>query len=203
MHLFNFLYPRRSPIDWFANDKKFNRLYPPHIASLSRPHWTPVAVARAATPFLAESGKKVLDVGSGVGKFCLVAGALRKNTSFYGVEQRLNLVHFAKDAQEKLKLDNVHFTHGNVTETDFSNYDHFYFYNAFYEQLSHVDKIDFDIPFSQQQFDQYTHHLYNELSKLRGGTKLVTYHAQREQIPNSYGLVRREFDMRLEFWIKK
>lgn len=202
MSLLNFLKPRRTPIDWFASDKQFNRLYPSHIASLSRPHWTPIAVAKAASDFLAGPGKKILDIGSGVGKFCLIAGARHKNTSFFGVEQRMNLIHFAKEANEKLQLENVHFIHANITGTDFTGFDHFYFYNSFYENLPHVDKIDNDITFSQQQFDDYTAHLFGKLLSLPKETKLVTYHAHREQIPNTYNLVRQEFDNRLEYWMK-
>lgn len=202
MYLFNFLKRRRSAVDWLAGDKQFDKLYPPHIASLSRPHWTPMAVAKTASHFLAEPGKKILDIGSGVGKFCLIGAALHKDTIFYGIEQRVNLVHFAKEAQNKLQLHNVHFIHGNITETDFGSFDHFYFYNSFYENLSHVDKIDNDINFSQEQFDYYTTHLFNKLAALAEGTKLVTYHAHREQIPNTYHLLRQEVDNRLEYWVK-
>jgi len=202
MRLLNFFKQRRSPNNWLANDRQFNKLYPRHIAMLSRPHWTPMAVAKAASGFLAEPGKKILDVGSGVGKFCLVAAALHKDTSFYGIEQRMNLFHFAQEARDKLQLKNVQFIHGNITETDFKNFDHFYFYNSFYENLSHVDKIDNDISFSQERFDLYTAHLFNKLAVLPEGTKLVTYHAHREQIPNTYNLVRQEFDNKLEYWTK-
>ena len=202
MPLFNFFKSRRSTDDWFADDGHFNKLYPRHIALLSRPHWTPMAVAKAASGFLAGPGKKILDVGSGVGKFCLIAAALHKDSSFYGIEQRLNLYHFAKEAQEKLQLTNVQFIHGNITDTDFNNFDNFYFYNSFYENLPHVDKIDNDIRFSQEQFDYYTTQLFNKLSALPEGTKLVTYHAHREQIPNSFNLVRQEIDNKLEYWTK-
>lgn len=161
-----------------------------------------MAVAKAASQFLAEPGKKILDVGSGVGKFCLIAGHLHRDATFHGIEQRMNLVHFAKEAQEKLQLKNVHFINNNITKTEFSIFDHFYFYNSFYENLPHVDKIDNDIGFSQEQFDHYTRHLFNELAKLPPRTKLVTYHAHREQIPNTYGLLRSEFDGKLEYWVQ-
>jgi tRNA A58 N-methylase Trm61 len=201
MQLFNFLKSRRS-IDWFANDKDFDGLYPQHVAKLSRPHWTPIAVAKEVSHFLAEPGKKILDIGSGAGKFCLIAAASHKDASFYGIEQRLNLVHIAEEMQQKLQLPNAHFIHGNITDVNFSDFDHFYFYNSFYEQLPYVDKIDLDISFSKKHFDYYTSYLFTQLDKLPAGTRLATYHAQPDQVPNTYQLIRQAFTNRLEFWIK-
>ena len=39
-------------------------------------------------------------------------------------------------------------SHGNFTQLDFKNFDHFYFYNAFYENLAGTDKIDDSIDYS-------------------------------------------------------
>ena len=59
---------------YFSSDKQFNELYPPAIQSLARRHWTPLDVARKAANYLAaEDNVKILDIGSGVGKFCLSA----------------------------------------------------------------------------------------------------------------------------------
>jgi cyclopropane fatty-acyl-phospholipid synthase-like methyltransferase len=78
------------------DDNAFNEIYPEHIKALSQCHWTPVAVAKMAAKFLADdTGKKVLDIGSGAGKFCLV-GAASTDGIFYGVEQRASLTKISK-----------------------------------------------------------------------------------------------------------
>ena len=60
---------------WFIDDEKFHQLYPLHIQKLADKHWTPLKVAKYAVDFLVpEAGAKVLDIGSGAGKFCLAAG---------------------------------------------------------------------------------------------------------------------------------
>ncbi len=63
-----------SPANWFNSDMEFNTLYPPSIQLLSRNHWTPLSIAMKAACFLAGDGNvRILDIGSGVGKFCLAA----------------------------------------------------------------------------------------------------------------------------------
>ena len=59
---------------FFSSDNRFNTLYPEPIRLLAARHWTPLNVARRASLFLAaEHGARILDIGSGVGKFCLSA----------------------------------------------------------------------------------------------------------------------------------
>ena len=81
---------------FFRDDAVFNSLYPMRIQVKALPHWTPVEVAECASIFLApENNVHVLDIGSGVGKFCLAAAHRKPNAEFYGVEQRRDLVEFA------------------------------------------------------------------------------------------------------------
>src|SRR6185312_256122 len=122
--------------EWFDSDDLFNRVYPPHIQSLSAKHWTPLIVAKEAAAFLAaENNVRVLDIGSGAGKFCLVAAHHQPNAFYYGVEQRKDLVKHSEVAKELLGVGNVTFIQGNFTQLNFARYDHFYFYNSFYENL--------------------------------------------------------------------
>ena len=56
-----------------VTDRAFDRLLPSWARAPSRRHWTPVAVARRAAELLvAQAGMRVLDVGSGIGKFCFI-----------------------------------------------------------------------------------------------------------------------------------
>ena len=73
-------------------DEKFDQIYPPRIRELSRLYWTPIRVAAEAAKLLVTTpGTRVLDVGCGPAKFCLVGASLTQGV-FIGVEQREDLV---------------------------------------------------------------------------------------------------------------
>ena len=188
---------------WFASDEQFNQLYPLSIQALARRHWTPLSVARKAAGFLAaENNVRILDIGSGVGKFCLAAAYYKPNAFYYGIEQRKSLVSHAEKAREILHLQNVSFVNGNFTQLDFRKYDHFYFYNAFYENLAGTDKIDDSIDYSGELFNYYNRYLFKQLEKKPAGTRLATFHSMEEEIPQGYHVVGSEMDNLLKFWIK-
>ncbi|MEO6631370.1 MAG: methyltransferase domain-containing protein, partial [Mucilaginibacter sp.] len=117
----------------FSNDAAFDWMYPEHFQLLSLKHWTPLAIALEAANFLAEPGARILDIGSGIGKFCLAAGYHYPESHFYGVEQRQGLIYQAEQAKGYTQLSNVDFIYANVTQVNFKEFDHFYFYNSFYE----------------------------------------------------------------------
>lgn len=188
---------------WFATDEQFNQLYPLSIQALARRHWTPLSVARKAAGFLAaENNVRILDIGSGVGKFCLAAAYYKPKAFYYGIEQRKSLVSHAEKAREILHLQNVSFVNGNFTQLDFRKYDHFYFYNAFYENLAGTEKIDDSIDYSGELFNYYNRYLFKQLEKKPAGTRLATFHSMEEEIPQGYHVVGSEMDNLLKFWIK-
>ena len=53
-----------------------------------------------------KSGTKILDIGSGAGKFCLI-GAIHTKGNFTGVEQRENLVAHSNKIASRYEIDNV------------------------------------------------------------------------------------------------
>lgn len=188
---------------WESTDDQFNRLYPFSIQVLARKHWTPLSVARKAANFLAsENNASILDIGSGVGKFCLAAAYAKPKALFYGVEQRRSLIAEAEIVKKRLNIENVSFIHGNFTQLDFRNYDHFYFFNSFYENLVGTNKIDDAIEYSQELYNYYNRYLFTQLEKKPLGTKLVTYHSLEEEVPDGYRLVNAERDHLLKYWIK-
>jgi SAM-dependent methyltransferase len=93
-----------DPAPFSIEDEKFDLIYPAKIRKLSSIFWTPVAVAAEAAKWLVTApGLRVLDIGCGPGKFCLVAAALTDGT-FTGVEQRKTLVDIAQQAATELGL---------------------------------------------------------------------------------------------------
>jgi SAM-dependent methyltransferase len=187
----------------FASDHHFDLLYPRSIQQLSDKHWTPVSVATHAADFLAEEvGSRILDIGSGIGKFCLVAGQRYPDNHFFGVEQRKELIQLAENAKQRTAIENTTFIHGNFTQLDLSRFDHFYFYNSFYENLVDEEyRIDESIDHSLSLYEYYTHYLLKALEGKSSGTRLATYHSYREVVPSGYRLVK-SFDTLLRCWIK-
>jgi SAM-dependent methyltransferase len=189
--------------NWFSSDAQFNQLYPSSIQLLAQRHWTPLVVARKAANFLAaESKVKILDIGSGVGKFCLAAAHYKPKALYYGIEQRKRLVNHAEVAKEMLRIENVSFMNGNFTQIDFRNYDHFYFYNSFYENITGTDKIDNSIDYSLELFNYYNRYLYKQLEQKPSGTRLASFHSLEDEIPQCYHIVGSEMNDLLKFWIK-
>lgn len=186
----------------FKDDAEFDWLYPEAYQALSLNHWTPLPIARRAGNFLALPATRVLDIGSGIGKFCLTAAHYHPGTHFYGVEQRADLIHFAQQAQEYTGILNLTFIHANITGLDFDRFDHFYFYNSFYENLDEFNRIDDAIETSAGLHELYTQFLYDAFSSRPAGTRLVTFHAQLEQIPGTFTLMDASSDGLLRLWIK-
>jgi SAM-dependent methyltransferase len=189
--------------DWFESDNTFNGLYPVPIQELSKMHWTPLEIAIKASSFLSENkGETILDIGSGVGKFCLVGAHYVPNAYYFGVEQRKSLITHAEHAKGILGLGNVNFIHGNFTQLDFRKFDHFYFYNSFHENLSGTEKIDDSIEYSDELYDYYKRYLYMQLALKPTGTRLCTLCVWDHELPLEYHLVHTEMVDRLKFWIK-
>ncbi|MCQ6957163.1 class I SAM-dependent methyltransferase [Mucilaginibacter aquariorum] len=187
----------------FSNDTEFDWLYPKHFQLLPLKYFTPLSIAQKAAEFLSLPNARVLDIGSGAGKFCLAAGYHFRETFFYGVEQRHELHHLAEDIKKSTNLPNVNFIYGNITQINFKEFDHFYFYNSFYENIDPVNQIDNTIELSEGLYNYYTQYLYMALSSKPAGTRLVTFHSLEHEIPPEYRLADVSSDTLLKMWIKE
>jgi SAM-dependent methyltransferase len=188
---------------WFDSDMEFNALYPLSIQALAKRHWTPLSIARKAANFLAAGGNvRILDIGSGVGKFCLAAAHYSPKATYFGVEQRQSLINYANAANQQLQLDNVAFIHGNFTQLDLKKYDHFYFYNAFYENLNGTDKIDDSIDYSGELYNYYNRYLYRQLQQSPAGTRVCSLCSLDDEMPRDFLLTTSNVNELLKCWIK-
>jgi hypothetical protein len=163
------MYSDTLNISYFRKDAAFDTLYPRHIRELSQMHWTALDVSLEASNFLAAPGDRILDIGSGVGKFCIAAGVYHPEATFYGVEQREELFHHAQIAKEQVGVPNVEFIHGNLTDLDYDLFDHFYFYNPFYENIEPGSRIDYTVRTSFELYNYYTLFIYEMLNKKPAG----------------------------------
>ncbi len=189
--------------NYFESDETFNKLFPANIRAVAARHWTPLDVAVKSSAFLStHDGAKILDIGSGSGKFCFIAAHHHPKVSFTGIEQREDLVILCNQIKEKLLLQNVRFIHGNFKEMEISDFDHFYFYNSFYENLPGTQKIDFTVPYSEKLYDYYNLLLYKKLNKTPSGTRLVTYHSLGNEVPPGFEVLSTGYSDFLKFWQK-
>ena len=190
------------PEPFSIEDEKFDQVYPPQVRQLSAIFWTPVAVAAEAARLLVTNpGTRVLDVGCGAGKFCLIAATVTEG-QFTGVEQRAELVTAARDAAAQLPADGVEFLHANVMDVPFASYQAFYIFNPFEEHL-HGHKIDKAVPLSPELFKRYTSYVSDQLGQQPLGTRVVTYMGYADDIPASYDCEATFFGDDLKLWIKK
>lgn len=198
-------YPTSYYLDnYFSEESHFCQLYPLPIQQLDKKHWSPLTVVNRATKFLVHKpNAKILDIGSGAGKFCLAGAYYKPSAFFFGVEQRKYLVDCALSVKEKLGRLNANFFHKNFTQLDFKAFDNFYFYNSFFENIAGSDLIDDTIDYSLELYNYYTRILRLRLDELPSGTRIVTYKSLDCEIPSSYNLVDIQMDKQLKFWTKK
>ena len=187
-----------------ADDHAFDEQLPRRLQTKAAVHFTPVAVARVAARLLApEPGMRVLDVGAGPGKFCLVAGSAVPHGTFVGVELRPHLVRLARRIARGLALTNVQFVDGDALDLDWSAYDAFYLYNPFAEQLCDTARaLDRRLDLAPFKFREYVRAVRERLLVARVGTRIVTYHGFGAPPPDGYDLVATERTDDLELWIK-
>jgi SAM-dependent methyltransferase len=189
------------PEPFSIEDEKFDHVYPPHIRQLSGLFWTPVAVAaEAARLLVAKPATRVLDVGCGAGKFCLIAATVTDG-EFTGVEQREELVTAARAAAAQLRAGGVDFLHANVMDVAFADYEAFYIFNPFEEHL-HGYRIDKAVALAPELFKRYTNYVSDQLGKQPLGTRVVTYMGYADDIPACYDCEVTFFGDDLKLWIK-
>ena len=190
----------------FEQDALFDEQFPRYVRERSSQYWTPVAVAaRAAALFRERGAGRILDVGCGPGKFCLVAGCLQPELEVYGIEQRSRLVRLGSGLARRLNARNVRFSVGDVTSMSWDYYDGFYFFNPFSENIMRPsDQFDDKVPLSTVRFGTELLLVESLLDQAPVGTTLVTYFGLGGPIPASYELVADECAGadRLRTWVQ-
>lgn len=187
-----------------VEDSEFDKIFPVKVRRASEIHFTPINVAKQATQYLSlDKGAKILDIGAGAGKFCLIGSAICADSHFTGVEQRKNFCQIAERLSEIYHLQNVKFINSNITNTSFKDYEAFYFYNSFYENISIHGKIDDKVELKRELYKEYSQYVKDQLASKPKDTRLVTYYSFQKEIPDSYKLLFTSFDDKLKMWIKR
>lgn len=186
------------------SDKAFNALLPVELRKQDAAFFTPAHIALKAAQWLtAGTYRRVLDIGAGAGKFC-VAGAIYGNGFFYGIEHRASLVSIANKIIAHYKLQNAVVNEGNIASVSFSDYDAFYLYNPFEENLRIEDKLNDEIQLSAELYCANIDYTRNQLDLAREGARLVTYHGWGDKaVPQSFSCIKSLFNEDLKFWVKE
>jgi len=190
-----------------SSDHAFDSLLPATTRALSAMHWSPFEVARRASRLFSDAGaRRVLDVGSGVGKFVLCAARSAPNIAFYGVEQRPHLVRHARRAGALMGVENARFLDGDATLIAWDAFDGLYFFNPFGENLlSPPDWIDPTVELSRPRYEAEVLRVEGALRRVRVGMIAITYNGCGAHIPSSFELAHRETveHASLRVWVKR
>lgn len=187
-------------------DQEFDKLLPPLYRYHSQVQWTSIPVARAIAKWLQNfHGKKFIDIGSGVGKLCIVLRFLT-DLKIYGVEQRPHLVNVAKEIIKTNNLPDITIWEKNLLNLDWQEFDIFYLFNPFQEHvaISPTAVIDNTIPFHRTHFMEYTAKVYEELQKMPPNKIFITFHGYGGKLPKSWALKYSQYVEGgfLSLWVK-
>jgi predicted RNA methylase len=190
-----------SPID-----AVFDRFLPLEVRSASRVHWTPTFVAAEAARWLDEAGaRRVVDLGSGTGKFGVVA-ALAGRAEHIGIEQRPWLVAAARELARRFGVsDRVRFIHG-LAPRDAPVADAYYLFNPLGENiLDPADRLDEAVELSDARYGREVCAIEDLFADARPGTMALVYNGFGGVIPHGYELLRRDLTLpnELALWRKR
>jgi SAM-dependent methyltransferase len=180
--------------DFSPEDRSFDARYPAAFRLASRRFWTPLLVARRVATLFARFGiGRVLDVGGGAGKFCLVAASTAPRIDFAAVEHRPYLVELAEALRTRLEIMNVTFSMGDVTAVSWDEFDGIYCFNPLLENLfPPEERFDDAVELSDTRFVRDGLAIEKSLRMARPGTHLITYHGASVRIPACYRLIHSE-----------
>lgn len=187
-------------------DHAFDRFLPERLQLVSGRYWTPVRVAMRAATWLDEPKvRSVVDIGSGPGKFCLVA-ALASRCAFLGIEQRDELVSVARSLTKLYHLQHrVSFIEDRFGDAPPPHADAYYFYNPFAESaLDEQAWLDDAVEHGEARHARELLAAEHWLGQAPVGTHVLTYNGLGSELPHCYAEIRAElrFPCPLRLWRK-
>ena len=191
-------------------DTQFDKIFPSSIRDQARIHWTPVSAAIDAVklfsdPTIGAPSTHVLDVGSNVGKFCIVC-ALASSMRVTGVERRRKCVDTARAVTRAQRVERVRYLWRDMEDVEWSEYNGIYLYNPFHENIDAEIRIDNEVAFSSELFDRYVLAVQRKLASCARHTRVVTFYGFGGSLPSDFERVdvgHLGVHEKLELWIKK
>ena len=159
-----------------VSEKDFDLLFPTLLRKLSRTHWTPLTAALRAAELLVQGpGDKILDIGSGAGKLCIV-GALTTRGAFTGVEKDEDLVRAARNIAREQKIERVRFIHGDAFQLDWGTFQALYLFNPFANDIAITKDSLRNVPMKEDLYIRLISQATAKFAILPPGVRIVTYH---------------------------
>ena len=186
-------------------DRAFDCFLPDDLRSVSGQYWTPLAVAKRAAEWLDDlQVRTVVDIGSGVGKFC-VAAALAGDCRFTGLEQRSRLIAASRTLARAFDVDDrVSFLHGVAGETVIPVAEAYYLYNPFGVYFfGPPDGPDGDVSFTEAGRARGVAAVEGLLRLARKGTCVITYNGFGGRMPADYRRIRIDLNLPNELCLWK
>ena len=188
-----------------VSDARFDELLPPRPRLRSPHYWSSVEVAQTASRWLAEAGAtRVLDVGSGVGKFCTIA-SLSSSRRVWGVELRPDLILASRKLAQRLSAEVV-ILEEPLQSLQAERFDGFYFFNPFAEHLSDpIERYDEHFPGSVEGFLRDVRTVERWLRSAPVGAAMVSYNGLGGRIPFSWTMEKSMVlgGDHLRLWLKR
>ena len=187
-------------------DGTFDRFLSEELREVSPQYWSPLIVAKRASEWFDNLGiPSVVDIGSGVGKFC-IAGALFGQCRFVGLEQRPSLVASARSLARLFGVsDRVQFVRGSFGVAPTPDANAYYLFNPFGEyEWEPGEGVEADVGFSAGR-QTYVAAMEELLQCKPVGTWVLTYNGFGGRIPEGYRLVRVDWELPavLRLWRKE
>lgn len=178
-----------------VEDHEFDSLLPENLEELADVQFSRVRVARVVSSLLTDASSETsfVDLGSGVGKLCLLLALLTKFT-ITGIERRPQLVQVAKKlCAANLPEARVSIEQGDIFDYDWSRFDVLYLYNPFHEHIVTRDHlIDGNIRAGRSVYDGYVKECFSRFANLHEHQRVITYHGFGGQMPVRFQLLGEE-----------
>ena len=184
-------------------DELVESFYSENSKNLSYRHFTPFHVVKKAVSFLVRDDKdRILDIGSGNGKFCHIASCLSQ-AEFVGVEYRKDLVDEARDILSHLGSSNTTFHCANIVDIAFQSFSGVYLFNPFLEHIDPTARMDENSTLSWENYQRYVDHVKNQLAVMKKSSRLVTYYYKETLLPDEFVCKEMHFGGTLKFYEKE
>ncbi|WP_322113890.1 methyltransferase [Leptospira soteropolitanensis] len=176
-------------------DAIWDSYLPKKFQLLSSFQWTPIPVIERTWKYLSLEKEitSIMDLGSGVGKFCIHLSILSNHSiNIWGVEDREDLVTLSESLKELWNTSEVTFKNVNFLDQFPYGHSHYYCFNPLYETMKGSHSIDSSKIKSANQFLMDLEVLKKKLYQLSSGTKLITYHGFGGSFLSGFRIVLKE-----------
>ena len=181
-------------------EKQFLDLLPEYLKDLDDDYWSDFSQIEQSCKWL-KNCSNVLDIGSGVGKFCII-GTQLLSSNFFGIEKNRQLHSKANVVLSHLSNHRVKFILGDLFELPLSNYDGLYIYNPFVENISLGKKIDNSIAYDEELYHKLHDQLSIRLDLLKSDSLVVNNSLVTDYFSDKFELLDVHSEPSLTLWKK-